>query len=236
MSRFLKCCICLLAAVSLVACNSVDDTTSPGPSGSEAAVVDAIAKRASEAPAVLQATDLVFRVWPQALSCPANFDIDGVIHGTCSLDTGASAFWDYSVDSYWWMPTDATLASGATTVQAHFGAAVFPEATATQSVGYRCVVANGAMQWAGGSWRWSSSGVVSASELEIRANDGIWQSSASTISTGGPFAVTAQIDRASGAGTIKSAGWVVATVAVNAGCVTVDFVGPEKEDLNSCLW
>ncbi|MGE5199183.1 MAG: hypothetical protein ACM3H9_06055 [Rhodospirillaceae bacterium] len=207
-----------------------------GSPGAAAAEVVATARRVADAPAVLRAADLVFRVWPQALSCPESFEIDGVIHGTCSVDSGVNALFDYGVDSYWWMPTDATVQSGAANLQVHFGAAVYPEATVTQEAGYRCTVTAGTMNWAGGSWSWFSTGMVSHSQLEIQANGARWQSSASTISVAGPYAVVAQIDRASGVGTITQAGTVVAAIGVNDGCVTVDFVDPQKQDTNRCLW
>jgi hypothetical protein len=45
-----------------------------------------------------------------------------------------------------------------------------------------------------------------------------------------------RIDTASGTGTIRVSGNLIANVSMRGGCVSVDFIDPQKEDRTNCLW
>lgn len=239
MSRFHYAGVLLLVGLFSVGCNSVDDVTAPNAADTTAAFVDSAAMRVSrEAPALLHGTSVVSQVWSQALTCPESFDLGNGITGNCDVYSDNDTIPEYGGDSYWWMPTNATLPSGSATVQVHFDLAVYRLDPAQHPSEYRCVVNDGRTSWTGGSLTWWASGVASDSSLELRTITGTWQSNASALilPPAGPVAVRAQIDRSTGTGTVTSSGAVVATIAVDGGCVSVDFADPQKEDLSSCLW
>jgi hypothetical protein len=235
----------LIGAVLLSAsCSSVDNfMTSDAPPVDSTPDVEQVAARVSVAPLLPRAADLVVQVLPQAPSCPATFDLGNGVSGTCALLDGIDD-WGGAYQ-YWSLPAVGSVMSGGKTVETHIRMRVPVNSCEPQSwCGFHS--GDSTLQWSGGShaWRGYGSAVLDAAGLptslfvELITDPGTWHVSldAFVLKDFEPLGVTARIDRGTGAGSISHGSTLLATLAVQDGCVTIDFVDPQKEVRTSCLW
>jgi hypothetical protein len=218
-------------------CNSTDDVTNPGSGGVSAERLAAVMVKVREAPLARAAAGAVQRVWGQAIDCPATYDL-GDATGTCFHSVGTSYYYGTVIDfNYMLLTNHVSVAGGGSALDVTFDLRVEP-------IGgdeYVIEVFNSTAAVSEGSGAWSLRGNASPDghfDANLQTSRGPW-----TLRNGdlefadarSPY-MTFRVGLDSGVGEIQLGGSPFASLAVDDGCVTVNFVDPGREDEQTCQW
>jgi hypothetical protein len=191
-----------------------------------------------DAPLARAAAGAVQQVWSQAIDCPATYDL-GAATGSCVRNQGTGYYYGTTFDyDYRILTNRVVVAGGGSALDLTFDLRV-----ESRGDTYSIDVLNGVAGIPGGSWVWDLSGSASPDgyfDARLHTARGPWtvrNGALEFVDARTPYmsiSIRAGLD--SGVGEIQLGGSTFASIAVNNGCITVDFIDPTREDDQTCRW